>query len=356
MRSPLFFGVFYLLLIPIYALIYQYIPDIYNTLTLNDGKTLLNFYQSIYFSAVTITTLGYGDISPNNAISQLTSASEAVLGIVLIGLFLNSISQRSQYNQTKALEERVISLINSILSNHIHIIQKSTLNRIPQTKIKFSILSEEIIKNNMKNVFYKSPIPSHTGIVGETVANCMRKINASVEGLMAIIVFLDPKLINIISSIENKQMFDRWLIEYNTTPPVTRYGVIHPYQDMDISEHSNKFYQLHLIYHTLHAYLVDNFSHNYSVASSIMSNAIVHNSEYNKGLKYAKYLFKDTTYAKNAYFLAIIAYLKLSKIKKAKWALNKYIDIASKDANFVKEQIEKHYSEKITKKELSYIF
>ena len=55
-------------------------------------------------------------------------------------------------------------------------------------------------------------------------------------------------------------------------------------------------------------------------------------------------------------FLAIIAYLKLGKIKKAKWALNKYIDIGSEDANFVKEQIEKHYSEKITKKELSYIF
>ena len=302
MRSPLFFGVFYLLLIPIYALIYQYIPEIYNTLTLSDGKTLLNFYESIYFSAVTITTLGYGDISPNNSIAQLTSASEAVLGIVLIGLFLNSISQRSQYNQTRALEERVIALINSILSNHIHIIKKSTLNRIPQPQIRFSILSEEIIKNNMKDVFYKSPTPSHIGIVGETVANCMRKINSSVESLMALIIFLDPKLINIISSIENKQMFDSWLNEYNTTPPVTKYGVIYPYQDIDISNHSNDFYQLYLIYHTLHTYLVDNFAHNLSVANSIMSNAIVHNNEYNKGLKFAKYLFKESRYAKSAYF------------------------------------------------------
>ncbi len=304
-RSPLFFGLTYLALIPIYALIYQYVPNIYNALTLSDGKTLLSFYESIYFSAVTITTLGYGDISPNNSISQLTSASEAVLGIVIIGLFLNSLSQRSQYNQTRALEERVVTLINSILSNHIHVIQNSTLRRIPQPKIRFSVLSEQIIKDNMKDVFYRSEIPSNISTVGVSIASSLHKIIASAQALMVHVSFLDQKLIQIISNIENNQTFDLWLREYDSDSTITRYGTIDPHA-RDISYYAADFHKLHLMYHELREYLIENFAHNTSVVNSIMSDAIVHNDEYDKGIKFAKQLFNNDVYRKNAYFLAII--------------------------------------------------
>lgn len=354
-RSPLFFGLSYLALIPIYALIYKYVPDIYNTLTLSDGKTLLSFYESIYFSAVTITTLGYGDISPNGSISQLTSASEAVLGIVTIGLFLNSLSRRSQYNQTKALEERIVALISSILLHHIFVIQNSTLKRIPQPKIRFSVLSEQTIKDNMKGVFYQSKIPSSINTVGISVANSLHKIANSVQALLVHVSFLDPKLIQIISNIENNQAFDSWFSEYKVNPEIKEHGIYNPHT-RDISYYSEDFHKLHLMYHELREYFIDNFAYNLSVANSIMSDAIVHNDEYDKGLKFAKQLFNNDAYGKNAYFLAIIAYLKLNKVKKAKWALNKYIDIGPEDSNFVKDQIEKHYSKKITKNEISSIF
>jgi hypothetical protein len=48
-----------------------------------------SFSQMLYLSAVTITKLGYGDIVPISNISRMILSLESLLGIVLIGLFLN---------------------------------------------------------------------------------------------------------------------------------------------------------------------------------------------------------------------------------------------------------------------------
>jgi len=53
------------------------------------GQSFVRFF---YFSAVTITTLGYGDIVPMTDRARLLVAIEAILGIVLAGLFLNSVA------------------------------------------------------------------------------------------------------------------------------------------------------------------------------------------------------------------------------------------------------------------------
>jgi hypothetical protein len=47
-----------------------------------------------YFSAITITTLGFGDITPVSSWARLLVGSEAVSGVVLIGLFLNAIAKK----------------------------------------------------------------------------------------------------------------------------------------------------------------------------------------------------------------------------------------------------------------------
>jgi len=46
-----------------------------------------NFVRMLYLSAVTITTLGYGDILPITSRARLLVALEAIAGIVIIGLF-----------------------------------------------------------------------------------------------------------------------------------------------------------------------------------------------------------------------------------------------------------------------------
>jgi hypothetical protein len=50
--------------------------------------------RMLYLSAVTITTLGFGDITPVSESARLCVALEAVLGVVLAGLFLNALAIR----------------------------------------------------------------------------------------------------------------------------------------------------------------------------------------------------------------------------------------------------------------------
>ena len=59
------------------------------------------FIDCVYFSVVTITTLGYGDIAPQNWFGKLLTATEALAGIFIIGSYLNAISE----NRAKVAQE-----------------------------------------------------------------------------------------------------------------------------------------------------------------------------------------------------------------------------------------------------------
>jgi len=52
------------------------------------------YLRMFYFSAITITTLGYGDIVPITSHTRMIVTIESILGLVVIGLFLNSIARR----------------------------------------------------------------------------------------------------------------------------------------------------------------------------------------------------------------------------------------------------------------------
>ncbi|TBZ35965.1 two pore domain potassium channel family protein [Rhizobium leguminosarum bv. viciae] len=55
-----------------------------------------------YVSAVVITTLGLGDIVPISPMARTLVAAEAVIGILLAGLFLNALaSQMSKREDRK---------------------------------------------------------------------------------------------------------------------------------------------------------------------------------------------------------------------------------------------------------------
>jgi hypothetical protein len=51
-----------------------------------------NYWRMLYLSAVTITTLGFGDIVPMTTPARILVSSEAIFGVVLVGLFLNALS------------------------------------------------------------------------------------------------------------------------------------------------------------------------------------------------------------------------------------------------------------------------
>ncbi len=63
-----------------------------------------SFIDSIYLSLVTITTLGFGDITPTTSLGKLVVSSQALFGILVLGLLLNSLS----HARSKALMDKDI--------------------------------------------------------------------------------------------------------------------------------------------------------------------------------------------------------------------------------------------------------
>jgi hypothetical protein len=60
-----------------------------------DPKDASGLYiRMCYFSTVIITTLGFGDITPVTSLARALVGAEAVTGVVLIGLFLNALTQK----------------------------------------------------------------------------------------------------------------------------------------------------------------------------------------------------------------------------------------------------------------------
>ena len=57
----------------------------------------LSLLDSAYFSVVTFTTLGYGDITPKTQLLKLLAVSEALLGAFTMGLIVAGFSNRSRY-------------------------------------------------------------------------------------------------------------------------------------------------------------------------------------------------------------------------------------------------------------------
>jgi hypothetical protein len=65
----------------------------------SDGKCTTNsivtkdIWECIYFSVITLTTVGYGDYHPmNSAISHLIAGAEALSGYIILGVLVSSLA------------------------------------------------------------------------------------------------------------------------------------------------------------------------------------------------------------------------------------------------------------------------
>jgi voltage-gated potassium channel len=83
----------YLLLGLIWAMMYLFIaeavPDAFNGL--HQAPWLENFAAAIYFSFVTITTLGFGDISPVLPLARFLVFMEAIVGVFYMAILVASL-------------------------------------------------------------------------------------------------------------------------------------------------------------------------------------------------------------------------------------------------------------------------
>ena len=131
----------------------------------DDNEVALSLPHSIYFSVVTITTLGYGDISPSNLWGMLLTGIEVILGIITLGLFLNSISMEILNKNYEAQKKMAISLLYlpnySTISSYLRIISALVVNfaDLKHPNRQGDKLNEEEVK------IFKLSLEEHLGII-----------------------------------------------------------------------------------------------------------------------------------------------------------------------------------------------
>lgn len=102
-RPIVWIGV-YVALIPIFALIYWAMPDSQFRIPDSGGT---DYGSWLYYSIVTITTLGFGDYTPAHGWAQAVTASQGLIGIAIFGFFLNAVgSMKSEIDVTSAMERQ----------------------------------------------------------------------------------------------------------------------------------------------------------------------------------------------------------------------------------------------------------
>lgn len=93
--------------IPVFALIYWLLPE--NQFIFPAGSTT-DYGSWLYYSIVTISTLGFGDYSPAHGVAQAITAIEVMLGLIFIGLFLNAVgAMRSEIDVENEIEKQRIA-------------------------------------------------------------------------------------------------------------------------------------------------------------------------------------------------------------------------------------------------------
>lgn len=93
----------YIVLMPVFALIYYWLPD--SQFRIPDGASS-GYGAWLYYSIVTISTLGFGDYTPAHGWAQAVTAIEVVTGLSIFGFFLNSVGSMKSEIDLESEEEK----------------------------------------------------------------------------------------------------------------------------------------------------------------------------------------------------------------------------------------------------------
>ena len=69
-----------------------------------------SWLDSFYFCTITLTTIGYGDISPKTDIGKLFTIPYAIVGIGILGAIINVLNQRRLERVKNRQEQRLQSI------------------------------------------------------------------------------------------------------------------------------------------------------------------------------------------------------------------------------------------------------
>lgn len=94
----------YACVMPLFGLIYWALPD--SQFRIPDGACT-DYGSWLYYSIVTITTLGFGDYTPAQGWAQAFTAIEVMIGLAVSGFFLNAVgSMKSEIDVESEIEKQ----------------------------------------------------------------------------------------------------------------------------------------------------------------------------------------------------------------------------------------------------------
>jgi Ion channel len=98
----------FLILILPFSLLYNLIPHGFN-------KQIYSYWDALYFSIVTVTTLGYGDIAPILPYTKVIASLESILGLVFFGISINVILEYRNRKEYKRLFQTALQMVDKLI-------------------------------------------------------------------------------------------------------------------------------------------------------------------------------------------------------------------------------------------------
>ena len=86
------------------------------------------FWDGLYLSLVTITTLGFGDITPTTSISKIVTAVEPIFGLIFVGMFLNSMGLEQSHRKEKEISRRNKDMNIELAEHYYDVMRNQLLN------------------------------------------------------------------------------------------------------------------------------------------------------------------------------------------------------------------------------------
>lgn len=168
-RPVVWIGI-YVCITPIFALIYWGLPD--GQFRVPDGAST-DYGSWLYYSIVTITTLGFGDYTPAHGAAQAVTAIEVMCGLIFLGFFLNAVGAmkseidvESEIEKQKALHQAmendklrksVPMVLNSL---NVFLAYCSAVTQTPEKRAEDNIKYDpDFSINDMANMFEPSGLP-----------------------------------------------------------------------------------------------------------------------------------------------------------------------------------------------------
>lgn len=207
---------------PIFAVIYWLLPD--GQFRIPDDATT-EFGSWLYYSIVTITTLGFGDYTPAHGWAQAVTAVEVMCGLIFLGLFLNAVgSMKSEIDVASEIEKQkrlhearqksmllrnvpaLIAALNRFLAYCYAVTTPQTARRSDD-----EAFNEDFTFADMADLFEPSDLPSDATRLpaARRLLQSAQHMSAALDSLQARVDLLQwPELLeNCFSFVAGYQMF-----------------------------------------------------------------------------------------------------------------------------------------------------